>query len=60
MMPTARYTLRDDDVAYLAKLVDNDGMKIEDHRDDYTYLELRDARFRRQRIRKALHLEDND
>ena len=60
MMPTRRITIRDDDAAYLAKLVDNDWMKIEDHRDDYTYLERKDARFRRQRILQALHLEDNN
>lgn len=60
MTPTRRVTLRDDDAAYLATLVEEEESRIlsAPASDGYTYDDKRQARFRRQRIHKVLHLED--
>jgi hypothetical protein len=61
MMPTQRYTIRDDDVAQLLALVDNDEERMlePDERRHYTLDDLRKARLRNARIRRALHLKED-
>lgn len=62
MMPTQRYTLRDDDVVHLDELITNDEERMAEQQrvtHDYSLDDLRKARLRRARIRRAFRLKED-
>lgn len=55
MMPSQR----DDDVAHIAGLLYDEAVRMDDYRQDYTIDDLRKARLRHARIRRALRLKED-